>query len=793
MRIKCAVLRLLLACLLTVATAASAWAVTITKPVPPPPVPPLTPSITAVTDGLTCPCSIAGHYATAQGTTHPYNWIVTPAGAATIDLTPDPTYRHTIRFMAVRAFARQNNYQSFTLTVTDTGDNSSQTITIYPISMDFVKTAPGGPGGTTLRTYTRDDPDRVVHAPKDRDDPDSDNTRDFQVEVTGTVSVQDMEFVTWIMLKGQAPNWTAGTGRIAITEYNGSSQYVSQGGCTPHPSLNPPTPVDKVYRITTPVPSSWNPSAPPGTVEGTVHTFTLKGDAKSSFWWDIEIDVGIRQYQNRIYCADGIGDSMTYTVPKIDIELDTMNETEEGTDANEASDSASAYLLIDDDATVAEKASGYTDLEFTMRRVLPEEDLPSGVYQAATTVVDANGANTGRVRLADSSYATVTLPLTRTANTQLEYMGYAIPESKSSTREDTRLRVRLEAGGTEVGGDTCRDSAYLTVLEGDVKCPRREAGGTITTPHTSGTDGNEFTYDSAATGTLTIEWKMAVSPDTAKIRGEIDGLLSFGMTDVGDSQRQWSDGALAYANSQWEFSGDFQTLPTNNSGFGKKLTQLTLTSSFSAYRSCEIKRDVEVFFGKNEANHPGGVAGDPNWYYYWSQTTADYGTHVFETGGGTGITYFSGGSWIAHVRPDASVGPVGNDIWGTARGIDLFAHLCRHEEQHRLDMIAVWGKSTSRTVVADDDHPGGMDENGRGDWLKDSGESAMSGGQGAYDPVDPKTYNDIYDYTATGSDPLYDCEDYCLQRQQSWNNGDANGEDWASPGMRHATTNDPTN
>jgi len=230
---------------------------------------------------------------------------------------------------------------------------------------------------------------------------------------------------------------------------------------------------------------------------------------------------------------------------------------------------------------------------------------------------------------------------------------------------------------------------------------------------------------------------------------------------------------VTYRNANPMQSGSirYTNLPTSNGEFGAK----TVTATKGA-RSRQ--RGVKIFFDKDAHNHgdaatdPAAAANWPNWYYYWSQTSASSGSHSYDAGlgaGATGQARFENGAWRAFVGPFAGTGPAGDSpfIWNAAEGIDLFAHICRHENQHVADLTADWGNANR--VAADD---------ADGDWLKDTLERGKTAGHAAgYDPAQRRTYADHFNY---GAAAFTDVEDWALHRQPGWTNGDADDEDWSA-------------
>lgn len=85
-------------------------------------------------------------------------------------------------------------------------------------------------------------------------------------------------------------------------------------------------------------------------------------------------------------------------------------------------------------------------------------------------------------------------------------------------------------------------------------------------------------------------------------------------------------------------------LPAHNSDFGNKQVSVKVDGDLNITDTA----NVQVFFMAIANNHPDpdlaiypGAPRTPNWYFYWSQTSANYGTHVYGggvAGGGTGVT-----------------------------------------------------------------------------------------------------------------------------------------------------------
>jgi hypothetical protein len=100
------------------------------------------------------------------------------------------------------------------------------------------------------------------------------------------------------------------------------------------------------------------------------------------------------------------------------------------------------------------------------------------------------------------------------------------------------------------------------------------------------------------------------------------------------------------------------------------LIGLGIISAWSQFSAEEITKSVNViyFFAKSGTENP---SGKPNWYYYWSQTGASSGTHLYDS-----VTpYFGYYQWGANSFYIGS--PASGYNPETAHdGIDCFAETC---------------------------------------------------------------------------------------------------------------------
>ena len=228
---------------------------------------------------------------------------------------------------------------------------------------------------------------------------------------------------------------------------------------------------------------------------------------------------------------------------------------------------------------------------------------------------------------------------------------------------------------------------------------------------------------------------------------------------VEDPPRYLTLSAFPTSNTSWEYNSlsasiDGTLIPGQDN-------ELKLTGAASYVWE---SKNVETFFDEEEDQNP-GTGNPPNWFYYWKQTMAYYGTVGYQDVAGGGVCDFIGGSWQAFARRD---GNESNDAgcFDGAEGIDFFANVCRHEQEHRLNFIDMWGATSDR--VGDTDN----------DYLKNDLEATLEPGH-PYDNTEYGTYADTFDY---GEDPLRDCEDYALRHHPGWTEEDADDVDWAKPG-----------
>lgn len=318
---------------------------------------------------------------------------------------------------------------------------------------------------------------------------------------------------------------------------------------------------------------------------------------------------------------------------------------------------------------------------------------------------------------------------------------------------------------------SCYDTCPVTVV------PKVElitpSGDPTNSPVDSGDGQNEFTFSTNSPGVLEVNLKAKVSP--SGMATQVASRCHFYVDTIGNSTLAWdsvnSNGVPIASNDFLLAKVTFTGLPADNTAFGSKKAAVYFETTK------QDEKSFEVFFDKNETNHPAGQVGSPNWYYFWSQTTANRSTTtmIYTNGTRSYYDYFNGRTIM--IEDDAALSQIA--AWGTPQGIDCFAWTTAHEGKHNIQLTGFW--PTNWIAVQDTDL----------DWLPNNQETNYMPGR-AYSPTNSATYPDTIGY---GQNPIPDVEDICMRSQMSpynldqlWTNGTANVQDWANPGKNSATT-----
>ena len=337
--------------------------------------------------------------------------------------------------------------------------------------------------------------------------------------------------------------------------------------------------------------------------------------------------------------------------------------------------------------------------------------------------------------------------------------------SSFSTCWDTpgvkRVTVEVDDAGTPV--DDSPVSTYVDVNVVEV---------TMTKP----TADEKFTFDDATPGVCNIPCEATISPDSTTVLDWAKDHVAWSISPgVSGSTALW----ISEANGEGSNRGlkvtlRYTGLPQSNGSFGDHTVSVD-------YGCDEQSRDIQVFYPADETNHPGeGTGTSQNWYYYYEQTGASGGGISYDSSlQAGGMCDFVDGQWRAFIGSDGHH-PMQRYSWNNPAYIDRFAWTSRHELKHVLLMSYMWGPTTNRNDMDD------QDEWMLGDYLRDVDEPAYHRG---YDPHNTTSYDDEVYY---GTDPIPDAEDDCMRDtifwsfvDVLWTNGNADSVDWANPGKQY--------
>ena len=358
-----------------------------------------------------------------------------------------------------------------------------------------------------------------------------------------------------------------------------------------------------------------------------------------------------------------------------------------------------------------------------------------------------------------------------TAGTQLEL-------SVKAVRPEADVKFTLKGEPDVVSHERAVDYVRAMCAKVEFVTP---AGDPVSAPKDAGDGQNEFTFSTANPGVLTMDLKARVTPAAAAPIMAAD--CHFEVGAVGTSAMAW-----AAANPRGKAIGNggfltatvaFTGLPDKNDAFGKKKAILLLNG-----RKLD-ENDYEVFFPKNETNHPCTTSNSnwPNWMFYWLQTVEPLGSPAPDFVYGTS-SYFTPGTQNISLGPSAAE-PY-RAAYGTNNpldGIDHFAWVVIHESQHYKDWQDFWANNVSNHRS----HVGGVElcDDKDGDRIPNGIEDANQ--NGIYEPS-----IDLYDWQKYNTPKphrpsviINDFEDWNCKRNKNVK-GD-HSKDWGDPGMQHKT------
>ena len=219
----------------------------------------------------------------------------------------------------------------------------------------------------------------------------------------------------------------------------------------------------------------------------------------------------------------------------------------------------------------------------------------------------------------------------------------------------------------------------------------------VSAPDDAGDGQNEFTYNAAAPGVLSIETKVLVKPTgTAGVTGH-DGVkfsdrCFYKLPTISGSTFAWdganTGGKSAALGEHLIAKATYTTLPAANTDFGLKQAEFECDS----HTDTLAKGDFEVFYMAQEKNHPGGDPTHPNWFHYYrlNEGGSDY---TYDSAASTSHSLpgqpnsiqiadnaYTGGTYITTTVTSGQLTATGTS--GTFKYYTYFFGVVNHERQH---------------------------------------------------------------------------------------------------------------
>lgn len=304
----------------------------------------------------------------------------------------------------------------------------------------------------------------------------------------------------------------------------------------------------------------------------------------------------------------------------------------------------------------------------------------------------------------------------------------------------------------------------------------------------------QYAFDQSDPGKLEVNFKASVEPSSPGILKKMQNDVLFAIDNIGDSKMQWDPNN---PNGKPTISGKFLTaklkyvgLPSKNADFGKKNVQLLVDGA--PVESAEVK----IFFPKLATNHPGGVKGNPNWFYYWKEgnVCGIASGDTFDNTRPAGEAGYARPEKDSNVRlcmlaasegygPRTYTGAAGYgsmQVGGHGKGIKRVAEVLEHERHH----IFIY---TLRGQV-----------DGDGDAVPDASEAVLDSVKS--DPNNPDTFNIAGVFTGDSESAkrarmiyshIGDGEIRCRKKELDLTIRYYPSKDWAEPGCQSKTPYGP--
>ncbi len=335
--------------------------------------------------------------------------------------------------------------------------------------------------------------------------------------------------------------------------------------------------------------------------------------------------------------------------------------------------------------------------------------------------------------------------------------------------------------GKQVSIRFIKNSELGLTITGTIK---EMSGGELDLNIITPSGGEKLLFNDTTPGILEIELKAKVTP---KIY-EAD--IVWEIPNIGNSVKTVEPPSARGPSILVQYKG----LPKNNSNFGKKSIKVKVDAGAC---SATDTKEVSIFFPRDAKNNP--ASNDPNWFYYWSQTSARKGPAKFgdpANACGTGgnktdntLGYYRNEIldsvyYICDLKKLGDKFPFKSAQWGNnnilistpVEGIDTFAAACWHENAHYTH-FKWWFPYKA-------DHPKSNPEDVNKNSIKDSKEVLLDIDQDLLlDTKEPSMNLDpTTRYTYPG--PYDDEEIAAWHEEAEWTIGGANKEDWAVPGKQ---------
>ncbi len=320
---------------------------------------------------------------------------------------------------------------------------------------------------------------------------------------------------------------------------------------------------------------------------------------------------------------------------------------------------------------------------------------------------------------------------------------------------------------------------YAPVMKGSVN---RVAAGSIALQVTLAQD--KYVYSMANPGEFEVELKANVTPDTYK------NDIKWELPNIQNSNRVVTPASAQGDNITVKFTG----LPGLNSEFGKK----SVTAKVKV-GACEVEdsKEITLFFPRDRKNNPGG--SNPNWFYYWSQTSAKKGPAKYKGSAdmcsspinrSEGVLGYYRYKHLENIYYICDLSRLGQNfefntaqwngnqmVYKAVTGIDTFAAASYHENGHYSHFKNWWFQH--RAVV-----PFSQNEDFNKNSIKDTAETMLDGDKDLIPDSKEAAlgFNNTKQYTYPG--PHDDEEILAWKDEAEWVIGSANNEDWAKPGKQ---------